>query len=404
MKLIFVNRYFFPDHSATSQILSDLAFHLASQPGREVWVVTCRQRYDVPAEDLPARETIRGVHVCRVWTTRFGRGGLLGRALDYLTFYLTAGWELLRLARRGDVLIAKTDPPLIAVVAGVVARLRRASLVNWVQDVFPEVAVALGLKLPFAGVVRRVRNASLRSAQAIVVVGARMAAWARAQGVPEDRIVMISNWADGNAIRPLAVADNPLRREWGLDGKFVVGYSGNLGRAHEFSTVIDAADRLRSEADVVFLFIGGGHGLAAVEEQVKGRRLPNVRCLPYQPRESLGLSLGVPDLHWISLRLELEGLVVPSKAYGVLAAGRPVLMVGDPDGEVGRLIRACGCGETIEIGNDAGLVEAILRLRRNPQLCERLGSRAREAYEANFTPGHAFSAWDRLLSKVGVQR
>src|SRR5450759_1791277 len=275
MRVIFLNRYFYPDHSATSQILSDLAFFLAGN-GHEVCVVTSCQRYDDPAANLPLRARIDGVEVQRVRTTRFGRDNLVGRAADYATFYLAAGWRLWRIARAGDVIVAKTDPPLISVVAAIVARWRGARLVNWVQDVFPEVAEALGVRAlagPQAGLLRRLRNGAFRSAAANVVLGERMAAVvARASGqvfseqarshksqvyrgqarshknlshksrVAGARVVgasslaisasgglakrirVIPNWADMEAIRPIATAANPLRRERGLDDKFIVCY------------------------------------------------------------------------------------------------------------------------------------------------------------------------------------
>ena len=144
MTLIFVNRYFYPDHSATSQVLTDIAFGLAAK-GYRVRVVTSRQRYSDRSAQLPPRERVRGVEVHRVWTTRFGRSGLPGRAVDYLAFHLASAWTLWRLARAGDVIIAKTDPPMLSVTAAPVARLRGAKLVNWLQDIFPEVAQALGL-------------------------------------------------------------------------------------------------------------------------------------------------------------------------------------------------------------------------------------------------------------------
>ena len=400
MKLIFVNRYFHPDHSATSQLLCDLAFHLARQAGREVCVVTSRQRYDDPEARLPARERVNGVDVHRAWTTGFGRGSLPGRALDYLSFYVAAALALGRLASRGDVIVAMTDPPLISVVAGFVAHLRGARLVNWVQDAFPEVAQALGVRVPFAAWLRALRNRSLRSAGMNVVLGERMADWARAQGVPDRRFVVIPNWADGDAIRPLAHADNPLRQEWGLAGRFVVAYSGNLGRAHDYQTLLDAAERLRAESDIVFLFIGGGHHRTAVDAAVKARGLENIRFLPYQPRERLCRSLGLADAHWLSLVPALEGLIVPSKFYGVLAAGRPAVMVGDAEGEIGRMLARYDCGMTVAVGQGAELAKAILRLRDAPELCDAMGRRARAAFDAHHARGLAFAAWEGLLGRL----
>ena len=400
MKLVFVNRFFHPDHSATSQLLSDLAFHLADQPGFEVVVVTSRQRYDDAAARLAAREVAQGAAIHRVWTTRFGRGRLPGRALDFVSFYMSAGCALLYLARRGDVIVAMTDPPLISVVAALVARLRGATLANWVQDAFPEVAAALGVQLPFPGALRSLRNRSLHAARANVVLGERMAEWARAQRVAPARVTVIPNWADGKAIRPLPHADNTLRREWGLAGMFVVGYSGNLGRAHEFATALAAAEQLRDQPDIVFLFIGGGYQHEALEAEARSRGLASVRCLPYQPRERLCESLGAADVHWISLRPELEGLIVPSKIYGVLAAGRPALMVGDPDGEVARLLRRSDCGISVEAGDGPAMARAILRLRDEPATREAMGRNARAAFDVHYSAERAFASWNHLLAKL----
>src|SRR5712691_6432068 len=142
-RVLFVNRYFHPDHSATSQMLSDLSFHLAER-GWRVEVVTSRQRYDDSSAKLPPRETVHGVEVRRVWSARFGRGFLPGRALDYATFYASAFLMLLRRAHPGPTILALTDARLLADIAAFAAMLRRATLINWTQDVFPEVAEALG--------------------------------------------------------------------------------------------------------------------------------------------------------------------------------------------------------------------------------------------------------------------
>ena len=131
--VLFLNRFFHPDHSATSQMLSDLAFALAEH-GRQIRVITSRQCYDAPEVQLAARETVGGVEIHRVWTSRFGREKLVGRAVDYTTFYFSAARTLWRLARRGDVIIAKTDPPMLSIVAAPIARWRGAKLVNWLQD------------------------------------------------------------------------------------------------------------------------------------------------------------------------------------------------------------------------------------------------------------------------------
>lgn len=399
-RFIFCNRYFYPDHSATSQMLSDLAFALADD-GLEVHVVTSRQRYDDPFAELPGRERVAGVEIHRVSTTRFGRNRLVGRALDYFSFYGTATFALLRLLRPGDVLVAKTDPPLISVPAAWIAKWRKGHLVNWLQDLFPEVAVALGVR-GFHGALGQglvhLRNGSLRRAAVNVVIGVQMYERLRNVGVPEGGIRIIHNWADGERIRPVAPDQNSLRTEWGLQDQFVVGYAGNLGRAHEFDTLLEAATRLNERQNIVFLFIGDGPRRFEVEAAVQARGLVNVRFYPYQCRERLAESLSVPDVHLISLRPELEGFIVPSKFYGVAAAGRPALFVGATDGEIAQLLQKGGCGYAVPTGDAAGLASRIESLAADPKRCEEMGRNGRRFFKRHFNRHFAVGQWREILT------
>jgi glycosyltransferase involved in cell wall biosynthesis len=401
VQIIFLNRYFHPDQSATSQLLTDLAFDLAQD--HEVHILTSRQRYDDPTVHLLPEEIVKNVQIHRVWTSHFGRQRLLGRALDYLSFYLTAAWQLWRLARSGDVIIVKTDPPLMSIIASPIAKWRGAVLVNWLQDIFPEIAVALGVigkpgrTLQF---LQWLRNRSLISAKQNVVLGDKMANYLSSQGIPQRQITVIPNWADGQAIQPLAAEYNPLRTEWQLQDKFVVGYSGNLGRAHEFTTILEAAAQLIDNPRMVFLFIGSGPQKRWLEAEVIKRHLTNVLFKPYQPRERLGESLTVPDVHLISLRPSLEGLIVPSKFYGIAAAGRPVLYLGDKDGEIPRLLHLHQCGMTLAEGDSQGLVEVIKRLTETPEECLQFGRNARTLFEQCFEKTLALQEWRRVLASM----
>jgi colanic acid biosynthesis glycosyl transferase WcaI len=365
-RVVFVNRYFHPDHSATSQIASDLAFHLAAR-GWKVTAVTSRQRYDDPRARLDSG-MVHGVHVERVWSTRFGRAGLIGRALDYVTFYLSAFIALLN--HRQSVVVAMTDPPLMSVVAAVASK----RVVNWVQDLFPEVAESLGIRVP--RVLRTLRDWSLRRARANVVLGDLMAA-----RVP--KAVIIHNFADAD-LAPQPRPDAP---------RFVVGYSGNLGRAHEFETIVGAMQRL---PDVQFLFTGGGAQLEAVKRAAGA----NASFRPYAPREELSTSLSAADAHLVSLKPSLEGLVLPSKFYGVLAVGRPVIFVGARDGELARIIEEYRCGIVVAMGDVEGLANAIRTLAGDRAESAAMGHRGRELYLARFAPHHAFAAWEKVLAEA----
>jgi glycosyltransferase involved in cell wall biosynthesis len=358
MRVVFVNRYFHPDHSATSQMASDLAFHLARR-GWEVAAITSRQRYDDARADL--RSGIeQGVRIERVWSTRFGRAGLIGRAFDYASFYLSAFFAIRR--ERGATIVAMTDPPLLSVVAALASR----DVVNWIQDLFPEVAQALGIRVP--RVVRRIRDWSLRKARANVVLGELMA-----RRVP--KAIVIPNWAD-------ASLESRAR-----SSEFSVGYSGNLGRAHDVETIAAA---IRLLPVVKFVFTGGGAKLSVL------RDLP-VEIRPYVPREQLAESLSSVNVHLVSLLPRLEGLIVPSKFYGVLAVGRPVIFLGARDGELGRIIEESRCGLVAETVDQ--LTDAIRELKENPEEAEAMGSRGRALYLARFAPEHAFAAWERVLNE-----
>ena len=400
-RVIFVNRYFAPDISATSQMLSDLCFALVSR-GFDIVVVTSRSAYDAPEMRLPANEQLNGVEVRRVWTTSFGRASLPGRVCDYLSFYLSAFWMLLRTANRQDVIVAKTDPPLIAVAAAVVARLKGAYLVNWLQDVFPEVGLRLGVLRPgpLVNTLRKLRNWSLRAARVNVAIGSRMATLLMAEGAHPEAVRVIHNWADGVLIRPIKHEENSLRESWGLGGKFVVGYSGNLGRAHEFETMLGAAAALTEDSTVAFVFIGGGHGNKQLREAAAARGLSQLKFFPYQPQALLAQSLSAPDVHLVSLRAEMEGLIVPSKVYGIAAAGRPCIFIGDAGGEVAKMLEEGGFGTTVAPGDSTGLMEAIVRLRNNPELCRAQMLSARRFFEHHHTSEAAAARWESVLHAV----
>ena len=402
MRLVILNQFFYPDHSATSQLMTDLGESLVGR-GFEVTALAGRGRYN-GGGGLPAREEYAGVSIERAWSTGFGKGSVVGRLADYLTFYVGAALKLLTL-RRHDVVLVLTTPPLISLPALLVCRLRRMKLVALVQDVYPDVAVALGA-LKGGGLAARLLDALnrlvLRHADRIIVLGEcmRERIAEKAGAGADGRIDVIHNWADGEKIAPLAPGEeNSFRRAQDLGERLVVLFSGNFGRVNEFATVLDAAGRLRARADILFLFVGGGARASEIEDFVRRESLANVRLLPYQPRAALRYSLAAGDAHLVTLAEGLAGLSVPSKAYGILAAGRPVLFVGDAGSAVARLVEEHGCGEVVPAGGGGRLAEIIAAWaddRTRPAL---LGERARALFASRFDRPHAVSAYAESLAK-----
>jgi glycosyltransferase involved in cell wall biosynthesis len=402
-KIVFLNRYFFPDHSATSQLLSDLCFSLADK-GHRIHVVTSRQLYENPNARLAAEEDVHGVKVHRVWTSQYGRQRLRLRAVDYLTFYLAAGWRLMNLVSRDDVIVAETDPPIISFVAWLAARLKGAHPVNWLHDLYPDVAYALKVSNihRYGWLLRWLRDASLRGARMNIAISSKMAERVLGTGISPQKIRTIHNWSDKNEIFPVPKSSNPLRRQWGLGDQFVVGYSGNMGRVHEFETILGAVDRLSDRSDITFLFIGSGAQREWLESGVRSRSLSNVVFKPSQPRAELNNVLSAPDVHLVSLLPEMEGLIVPSKFYGIAAAGRPTIYVGDPGGEIPGILRSADCGVTLAVGDVDGLVQWIVKLKDDQTLAAKMGSNARLLLEGQYDKALALQAWEALLSDIAI--
>jgi colanic acid biosynthesis glycosyl transferase WcaI len=405
LRVVFVNRFYAPDISASSQLLTDLAEALASS-GVRVCVVCSRQLYELPRAGLNPRETLRGVSISRVGGTSFGRDRLLGRALDYATFYLAVFWLLVRALRHTDVLVTKTDPPLLSVIGAWVCRFSGATAVNWLQDVFPEVASRLGLlPLPSAleRLVCRTRDHSLLRAKVNVVLGTRMQQYLVERGIPAEQIVVSENWADEGSIYPLLAADSVLRRRLGLLDRFVVAYSGNLGRAHDVNTLLEAATLMKHDEEIVFLMIGGGSNMRWLQTQARERGLRNLQFLPYQSRETLADSLAAGDVHLVSMLPTLEGLLVPSKLYGILAAGRPVVFIGDPEGELAQLVRESRIGLSVPCGDARSLRDALHALRDDEGRRLEFARRSRALLLGRFTLNAAVGRWLRLLESLALR-
>lgn len=400
MRLVILNQFFYPDHSATSQLMTDLAESLAGR-GVRVTALAGRGRYN-GGGGLAAREEYRGVRVERAWATGFGKASAAGRLADYLTFYLGAALKLCTLPRH-DVVMALTTPPLIGLLALLVCRLRGMRFVALVQDVYPDVGVALGT---FRGggltarTLDRLNRVVLKGAGRVIVLGDCMREVVASKGVAAERIDVIHNWADGEKVAPLPAGEaNPFADEQFLAGRFVVLFSGNFGRVNDFDTPLEAARLLKERKDILFLFIGDGAKAGEIARFVRTHELANVRLLPYQPRDGLRHSLAAGGAHLVTLAPGLAGLSVPSKTYGVLAAGRPVLFVGDPRSDVARLVSEAGCGAVVSSGESERLADVIETWADDPALVDEMGRKARRLFESRFDRPHAVAAYVESLQR-----
>ncbi|MEX0753625.1 MAG: glycosyltransferase family 4 protein [Actinomycetota bacterium] len=402
MKILVVNQYFWPDTASTSQLLTELCEDLAEH--HEVTVVAGRPSYN-PSESprgrgLVAREQHGRVRVLRTWSTSFHRGSMPGRLANYGTYLTSCVIGALR-AERPDVVLTMTDPPVVAAAAMAASRARRVPFVYVNQDVFPEVAVVLG-KVRNRGVERGLRSVNRRlrsSASRVVAIGRDMRQRLLALGCPPGSIEVIPNWADGSAIAPLE-GPSALRAREGWNDRFVVMHSGNVGLSQGLDTVVGAADALKEDPSVLFAIVGDGASRHRLEARVAAARLENVRFLPYRPKSELADSLGAADLHLIGLRRGLGGYIVPSKLYGVMAAGKPFVAAIDPDTEPAMIAHEHGCGLLAEPDDARSLADAIRRAKTAP-LAE-MGARGREAFSTLYDRSIATEAYRSLLEAVAA--
>jgi glycosyltransferase involved in cell wall biosynthesis len=281
--------------------------------------------------------------------------------------------------------------------------LRRGKLVNWVMDLFPETAIELGV-MPSSTMLESLtlalRNWSHRRAALTICPTASMARYLREEVPGAGTVAVVHHWSDGGEIHPVAPEDNALRREWGLNDAFVVGYSGNFGRAHEFETLLNAAERLKDRRDIRFLLIGDGQQRARVEREAAERGLANILFKPLQPSAILSESLGVADVHVVSLLPSLEHCIVPSKFYGILAAARPTLFVGAADGEVATAVRRSNCGISVAPGDVERFVDAVMRLKNDPQRRAAMGANARRLLESGHAMPIGVDVWRRAVAEL----
>lgn len=371
-RLLVLNQYYWPGVEATAYLLHDLCRQLAAE--FDVRVVTGMVNHPAARQGWSEQD---GVEILRVGSTSYDRRHLGLRALNYLTYLALALAAGLR-SQRPDVVVCMTDPPVIADVALVVARRFRAPLVVISQDVFPEIAVALRrLENPaLVAALRLMISFYLKRADRVIAIGETMRERLAGKGAPDERIRVIPNWVDTDAISP-APRDNEWARENELDGKFVVMHSGNVGHAQNLDSLVRSATFLRDVDDLAIAIIGYGARYVELTELSRTLEVEQVRFLPYQARERLSLSLSAADLHVVGLARGLSGYVVPSRLYGILAAGRPVLVAAEESSETAKLVRRIGCGIVVPPGRPLQVAAAIRAAHSGEYDLEEMGARGR---------------------------
>lgn len=386
---VFTNRVYPPVGGATGELLKELAEGLVAS-GARVFVVTSAQDGACASSK---GEIISGVGVIRVGTAAFTRVSHWRRALSYLGLYPQLMWQVWKLGKV-DAVVSMTDPPL-QVAAVTLASCRAKKRIHWAQDVYPELAEELGVigrGGMLTNILRAVSNWALRRQDEIVVVGRCMRERLVHRGIDAGKIEAIPNWSSVTPVSEEQVQE--MRETLGWNGKFVALYSGNIGLAHDFETLAGAA-KLLEGAGVQMVFAGEGPRLEELKRAMQG--FTHVTFLPPQAKEDLSAFLAAADVHLVTVRTGLEGLVVPSKAYGILAAGRPVIYVGSTESEVAKLLSESGAGLVFPNGDARGLAGALKSAAAASDMFQRIGAAALRS-AGGWTFVKALAKWHEVLA------
>ena len=388
MKILLLNGHYWPDLSAaTAQMLTGLGEELARQ-GHEVRVICGRRKYDEPAVLFPKSEEHHGVQITRIWNSALGKGAKWKRAVDFATWLGAAELALLR-EPKPDVLVTLTTPPLLSVLGARYAKRVGARLVPWMMDLNPDEAVAAGWLRQGSLMERFLRKAlekSFQQSAAIIALDRFMADRIAAKGVDRKKIHVVAPWAHDKEVKPDPEGSKEFRRQHGLEGSFVVMYSGNHAPIHPLGCVVDAAIKLKDEDEVKFVFVGGGTGWEQIKKQREAKGLKNVICLPYQPLNKVGASLGAADLHVVAMGEKFVGLVHPCKVYNLLSLGLPWVGLGPRDCHLTDLLKEVGGSSGCEVvgGGEAAALARLIqdraaRPKADPARLRKVGENYRES-------------------------
>ncbi len=372
--ILLLNEYYPPDTSATAKMAAMVVEALAER--HQVTVLCGRPSYD-PSERHSyyfLRREVRGnITVERVGSTIYPRIRMRGRVSNYLSYVCLAVPRAL--AIRADVILAMTDPPFAGIAGAMVAKLTGRPFVYNIRDMYPDMALGGGIVRPSRWVAawEELHRRALRCAARVIVLGEDMRDRVVAKGVDPARVVIVRDGVPlPDAVPPVT---DPVAQEVRCGFPFVLLHAGNLGFYGAWDTLTRAA-RLLEHDGVGLVFVGDGAVRSQIEDSARG--CSSVRFLPFRPPQEIPSVLAAGDLHVVTVKRGLEGVVVPSKLYPILAAGRPVLAVAPEESDVVRIVRRTGCGVAADPDDPAGVAEVVRALVRDPEQIARMGRRARE--------------------------
>ena len=402
LNLSVFTQFYPPDYAATGQLIEELVTHLGHL-GIHVQVFTGQPGYAFQKNSAPPRERFDKILIWRSRISRLFPARIRGKAINGLLFCLRSGLHLLAASSRGDILLLTSAPPFLPILGYLAKLFFGLPYVCLVYDLYPDIAVELKVVPAKNWLVQLwgwLNKQIWKQAHSVIVLSSTMKDIMQAK-CPEisEKISVIHNWADPDWIVPIAKQNNWFAHKYNLISTFTVLYSGNMGRCHDMDTILEAARQLQDEP-IQFIFIGEGAKRQACVDLVNKLGLCNCRFLPYQEKQDLPYSLTACDLSLVSISPGMEGLVAPSKFYGILAAGRPVAVICESHSYLRALITEAKCGAAFNNGDGTGLAKFIRHLATNTQMAAQMGTAGRRYLQSNFTPEIIAKQYSKLLHQA----
>ena len=391
-RIVILTQVYVPDPASVGQHMHDFAAAMVAR-GHEVIVYCSSRGYDDASRRYVRNEMRDGVRIHRYSLPIFSKKHMplrvFGSAWAQLALLFNA-----MITRRVDLIFFSTSPPLIGVTATLAAKVksmfgRRVPRVYWAMDLNPDQLVAMG-KVKHGSVTHRILDAAnrfiIRNADLTVALDRFMDDRLRVEGRRPNKVAILPPWPHEKVQTPLPHADNWFRDKHGLQGKFVVMYSGNHSPANPLDTLLAATLAFKDDESIRFAFIGGGAGKKQVTQHIARHGLTNCLDLPYQPLADLRYSLSAADAHVVSLGADMVGIIHPCKVYGSMAVGRPILFLGPRPSHVSDLLEANDIGWHVEHGDVDGCINAIRQMKSADAAClANKGARAQEALRSSLS-------------------
>lgn len=384
MKLIIVSEFFYPYKTSTQKIMTELAEDFVEY-GLDVEVLTTKNAYREKQQELKKHEIHKGIKIKRIFSTSGNRDNKIWRIINYLTF-LTSLFGNLLFKRDYDKILFVSNPPLAPFIGYIVKKLRGKEYIYLVHDVYPDVAEKLGVikkdSLPYK-VMNFVNNKIYKNAESIIALGSDMKQVIANKGVDENKIHIVTNWADKNNNYEIEV-EKEFYEKYNLDNKFNVLYTGNISKVHAVDTVLDVAKKLKGDKDIRFTFLGDGNQKEYIKSLIEKEGYDNIQLYDYVFGEEYNKILNCADAFITTLQKGIEGLGVPSKTYTYMSVAKPLIAIMSENSEIGNMVRVNDLGIQASDDSDDKITDFIKSIKNDKELFQVKSSNVRNMFNEKY--------------------